>query len=75
MLEYELLGIVDGVAIYQYYPDGDRENPGTIRFDSNFKMIDYSLSKQDEFAIYVVKLFHWFERKGRFKEKGFIAWG
>ena len=40
MLEFELLGIVDGVATYQYYPEGDRKNPGTIRFDSNFKMID-----------------------------------
>ena len=75
MLEYELLGIIDGVATYQYYPEGDRENPGTIRFDSNFKMIDYALSKQDEFARYVVKLFHWFKRKGRFIETGFIAWG
>lgn len=75
MLEYELLGIVDGVATYQYYPEGDRKNPGTIRFDSNFKMIDYVLSKRDEFARYVVKLFSWFKRKGRFKEKGFIAWG
>ena len=36
MLEYELLGMVDGVATYQYYPDGDRENPGMVRFDSNF---------------------------------------
>ena len=75
MLEYELLRIVDGVATYQYYPEGDRENPGTIRFDSNFKMIDYILSKRDEFARYAVKLFHGFERKGRFQETGFIAWG
>lgn len=75
MLEYELLGIVDGVATYQYYPDGDRENPGMVRFDSNFKMIDYTPSKEDPGAYYASKLFHWFERKGGFKEAGFIAWG
>lgn len=75
MLEYELLGMVDGVATYQYYPDGDRENPGMVRFDSNFKMIDYTPSKEDPGAYYAAKLFHWFERKGRFKEVGFIAWG
>lgn len=75
MLEYELLGIIDGVATYQYYPDGDRENPGMVRFDSNFKMIDYTPSKEDPGAYYASKLFHWFERKERFKEKGFIAWG
>ena len=75
MLEYELLGMVDGVATYQYYPDGDRENPGMVRFDSNFKMIDYTPSKQDPGAYYASKLFHWFERQNEFDDSGFIAWG
>jgi hypothetical protein len=75
MLEYELLGIVDGVATYQYYPDGDRENPGMVRFDSNFKMIDYTPSKEDPGAYYAAKLFHWFERQNEFDDSGFIAWG
>lgn len=75
MVEFELLGISDGIAIYQYYPEGDRKHPGKVRFDSNFKMIDYVLSEQDEFARYAVKLFNYFKRKGRFEEKNFIAWG
>ena len=75
MLEFELLGIIDGVATYQYYPDGDRENPGMVRFDSNFKMIDYTPSKEDPGAYYASKLFHWFERRGKFDDSGFIAWG
>jgi len=75
MLEYELLGIVDGVATYQYYPDGDRENPGMVRFDSNFKMIDYTPSKEDPGAYYAAKLFHWFERKGKIQRSRLYCLG
>ena len=39
MVEYEMKSNERGTAVYVYYPDGDRENPGSVVVDTNAREI------------------------------------
>lgn len=39
MVEYEMKSNEGGTAVYSYYPDGDREHPGSVVVDTNAREI------------------------------------
>lgn len=39
MVEYEMKSNEGGTAVYFYYPDGDREHPGSVVVDTNAREI------------------------------------
>lgn len=75
MLRYKLISLIDGVATYEYYPEGDEDSPGTVVFEDGLgsgKVTDRS--NRDSVGFYSDHLLRHFAGLGRFDESGEIAW-
>ena len=57
MLEFELLSIDGDARIYEYYPEGDRGDPGRVRYEPKGQEFEIELlPKADEFRHYFFHL-------------------
>ena len=71
MLKYKRISNINGVARYEYYPDGDTTSPGIIEFENDDQPKLIQESKKDVKMYFALHAMNDIDVS---KESGTIAW-
>lgn len=78
MVYFKIFKLTDKEATYEYYPENNREAPGTITVDLNTGDINIDKEAADDFgkryANHAIRKIREFYVKNSFDKEGMAAW-
>lgn len=75
MVKFQLISYKDGVYHYEYYPNGDKNEKGSFKFNpEQKKLIEHIESPNGWDAFFNKAVSGLRDEDGNYKESGMVAW-
>lgn len=74
MLTFKLISFIDGYYHYEYYPEDDRSNIGTLIYNPVEKKVKKNIRPKSKFDCLGHFLQGVRDKEGNFRKEGMVAW-